>query len=116
MVTADTLAWTGSRLQHQLVGVTPRPVFPRFEASNQRVMRAAEMFSGVLVGRRIAAADVAAGKAKPEMNPPAAGLEAFLTSSGSVGGHRTDLIEVGAGHNFLSNPLRSHPPRFAAAS
>jgi hypothetical protein len=41
------------------------------------------MLGGVLVGRIVAAADVTAGAADPQMQPDASGLQAFLAAQGT---------------------------------
>jgi hypothetical protein len=43
-----------------------------------------KVLRGMLAGRAIAAPDMAAGQAQPEVNPVASVLEALLTSSGCV--------------------------------
>jgi hypothetical protein len=58
---------------------------------------------GVLVGRVVAAADLAAGLTHPQMNPRASDLEAFFASElalGQIGA--LDLIQVGAIGHFLT--------------
>jgi hypothetical protein len=42
--------------------------------------RSAEMLGSMLAGRAIAAANVTAAEAQPEVNPAAAGLEALLAA------------------------------------
>jgi hypothetical protein len=53
---------------------------------------AVEVLGGVPAGRRVAAAHVAAGKAQPQMDPAAAGLEAFLAT---LGGTRLYVLDLG---------------------
>src|SRR5436309_12069091 len=56
-------------LQKHLVHIAPRPVIPRLDRPHDRVLAPVEMLGRVLVLRRVAAADVAAGEAEPEMDP-----------------------------------------------
>ena len=49
-----------SKLEHYLVDVTPTPVFIRLEGLDNRVVGRVEMLGGVLILRRIAAADMPA--------------------------------------------------------
>jgi hypothetical protein len=54
-----------------------------------------EMLGGVLILRRVAAADVAAFQTQAQVNPGVAHFQAFLAAV-RVRFHRTDLIEVRA--------------------
>src|SRR6266853_4582672 len=58
-----------ARFNHDLVDITPSPVLARLERSNDRVLRLEEVLRSVFVFRRVAAADVAAGLAEPQMDP-----------------------------------------------
>src|SRR5437667_12782137 len=55
--------------------VVPEPVFLGFEAVDDRVMRVDRVMARVLGGRRVAAADVAAMSAAPEVVPPTVGRQ-----------------------------------------
>jgi hypothetical protein len=57
------------RFDHYIVYVTPAPIFARFERSHDGVLCFLEVLGGVLVFRRIAAADVAADFAEAQVNP-----------------------------------------------
>ena len=59
------------------------------------MVRRTEMFGGVLVGRVVAAADVAARSTQPEMNPDVARPEAFFAAS-SAWCHLSDACQVSA--------------------
>jgi hypothetical protein len=50
------------------------------------------VLGGVPVGRRVAAADVAAGTAHPQVDPAVAGLEAVLAARHGVGALHEDLV------------------------
>src|SRR5262249_9346627 len=87
--------------EEDLVDVAPGPVLARLERADEGVVRAVEVLGGVLVLRRIAAADVAAGEAEPEVDPAVPHLEALLATVG-VRGDVADLVQVVAdGHRSL---------------
>jgi hypothetical protein len=65
--------------------VVPEPILSRLEATDDAVLRALCMRRGMLARRGVAASDVAALRAAPEMEPPAPGFEAF-DASGSTRG------------------------------
>ncbi len=81
----------------KVVGVTEHPALARLERPDDRVVRVDEMPGRVLVLRVVAAADVAAGHAEPQVNPRVAGGQAFLAAVGCVGLDITDLVEVRTG-------------------
>src|SRR3712207_4849477 len=64
----------------QVVGVTPPPVLARLEGLDQGVFGGREMRGGVAVGGLVAAADMPAGHAHPQVNPAVAGAEALLAA------------------------------------
>src|SRR5207244_11563628 len=66
--------------ERDLVEIAPAPVLARLERANNR-MRCSVVVSGcVTVGRVIAAADVTAGEADPQVQPLAAVAEALLAA------------------------------------
>src|SRR5262249_48532228 len=69
-----------SQLHPDLVDEAPTPVFTGFERAHDRVLRRVKVLGRVLVLGIVAAADVAAGPAKAQMNPGIAHGEAFLTA------------------------------------
>jgi hypothetical protein len=85
-----------------LVHVAPRPVLARFERGDDRVVTGRGVFGGVLVGGGVAAADVTAGAANPQMNPPTADAKAVLAALELIRGVDLDLIEVSAGRHVVS--------------
>lgn len=87
------------------VAVTPR--LARFGAPNQRVVERHVVLAGVSIGRRVAAADVAAVQAHPEMDPGVSRLQAFLAADDLVRqGRNLDTIVVFTSrHDF---PLLSY--------
>src|SRR5439155_17763775 len=90
------------RLHPHLIDIAPQPVLSRFIRSDQRVPGGVEMLGGVLVLRLVAAADMAAAEAQPEMDPWVTGLQALLAAIG-VRFEVSDLVEVRAGdrHSLL---------------
>jgi len=86
------------------------------------MLRRVEVFCGVLVLRRVAAAYVSTFQAKPQVDPGVAQLHA-LRANVNAGMGDFNRIEVGAGFRHFvfsfaqrSRALRSHLPRLAAAS
>ena len=58
--------------------IAPRPLVTRLDRAHDRVVGIVEMLCGVLSGRRITTADVAAGHTLAQMYPPSSLFEAFL--------------------------------------
>ena len=56
-------------IQYDLVYVAPPPILTGLEGAHDGVAGAMEMLGGVLTGRLVAAADVAALQAQAKMNP-----------------------------------------------
>jgi hypothetical protein len=56
------------------------------------------MLRGMLVGGGVAAADVAAGEAEPQVNPPTSGFETIFTPLLGTGGYLLNLINMLASH------------------
>jgi hypothetical protein len=93
-------------LHKRLVYVTPAPIFAGLERLNDGVTTGVVMLGGMLVGGGVAAADVAAGEADPQMDPPATGFETIFTPFLGAGGYFLNLIKVLANHySFLNLPL-----------
>src|SRR6478672_2539115 len=67
-----------------------------------------EMFCRVLVGRIVAAADVTAGAADPQMQPYAAALQAFLATERA----RRDVADAGDVGAALCHPPTRLKRRF----
>jgi len=61
---------TIGEIEHDFIGIAPSPPFRRIVAFDYGVARRMKMFAGVTVGGTIAATDMAAGTAEPEMEPP----------------------------------------------
>src|SRR5687767_8554280 len=86
--------WGG--LEHLLVHVAPAPVLPALEAANDRVTGLMEVLRGMLLRRTVAAADVAALQAEPEVKPPGSGLETLLAAIRRAGSDVAHVVEMGA--------------------
>src|SRR3954451_11108553 len=80
-----------------LVDVAPRPVLARLERADDRVLLGARVRGRVTVGRAVAAADVAALEADPQVDPLAAAGEAVLASVDGLGQLEDfHVVEMGA--------------------
>ncbi len=80
-------------LNHDLVHVTPSPVFTGLERSNKGVMGLSEVPGRVFIFRGVAATHVPAGKAQSQVDPRVTHLQALL-ASGGVGRHILYLVKV----------------------
>jgi len=63
-----------------LIHKTPHPVLARFDGLHDGMFCGVKMFRCVLVFGRIAASDMAALAAKPQVNPTIAHLQAFFAT------------------------------------
>jgi hypothetical protein len=77
----------------QFIDVTPDPVVSWLDRTHHGMGALVKMLGGMLVLRRIAAADSAAHHAHPQMNPGVADFYAFFTDM-LVGGGDFDLIQM----------------------
>src|SRR3954452_24244065 len=64
------------QIEHDFVDIAPAPSLRRIVALDDGMASGMEMCGRVLVGRIVAAADVTAGPADPQMQPHAAALQA----------------------------------------
>src|SRR3954452_5770658 len=85
------------RLHRDLGNVAPDPVLALLEGLDERVLLRGRVLGGVLVGRRVAAADAAAGQAQPQMDPATARLQTLLAPLRRVRVERLDHVQVRAG-------------------
>src|ERR1700694_3953508 len=69
-----------SKLEHELVDVTPAPVFSWLEGLNDRVVGRVEMPGGMLILRRIAAADMPAFQTEAQVYPCISHFQTILTA------------------------------------
>src|SRR5438552_1706015 len=71
--------WRAVELEEQLVGIAPPPVLAGLVRTDERVVGMPGPVGGCVPVRRVvAAADVAAGHAEAEVDPPATGAQAVL--------------------------------------
>ena len=91
------------QIEQHFVDIAPAPAFRRIVALDDRMAGGVEMLGGVRVGRIVAAADVAAGAADPQMQPRAADLQAFLAAERA----RRDVADAGddACSCFVPSPV-----------
>src|SRR5712692_9818940 len=75
-------AWL-SRLHNDFIDIAPAPAFTRLERPHDGVLGRMEMLGCVFVLGGIAAADMPAGPAQPQVYPTVAHLEAFLATARS---------------------------------
>ena len=83
-------------IEHRFVNKAPSPALRRVIALDDRVARRLEMPGRVLVRGIVAAPDMPARAAEPQMNPDVAGFEAFLAAE-RARGHVANGVEMGAG-------------------
>jgi hypothetical protein len=91
------------RVQLDLIDVAPAPVLARLESPDDRMTDLVKVRGRVLVWGAVAAADVTAGHAEPEVDPRAAHPQAVFASVGA----RFDfvnLIEMAADFNHTNQP------------
>src|SRR5947199_1405817 len=90
------------KVEHHLVEVAPPPPFGGVVALDDGVAARVEVLRGVAVRRVVAAADVAAGPAEPQVHPPGTCLQALLAAA-RAGRHLADRVVMGAcfGHGIL---------------
>jgi hypothetical protein len=67
-------------VKHLFIDVAPAPVFAGLERFDDWVIGGLKVFGRVLVLRRVAAADVAAGHAEPQVDPGVADLQAVFAA------------------------------------
>jgi hypothetical protein len=65
-------------IQLNLVDETPTPIFARLDGPHNRVLDRVKVLRGVLVLRGIAATNISADHAEPQMNPRVAHFYAFF--------------------------------------
>ena len=80
---------------HQLIRITPSPLLPWLDRPDDGMAGRAKMFRGVLVLGGVAAPDVPASQAHPQMDPAVIHLQALLAAC-SARFDIADLVEMGA--------------------
>ena len=81
------------RVHSGLVDIAPAPVLPRLERFHDGMTCLPEMRGGVLVLRAVAATDMPAGHAQPEVEPCIPGAQAVFAAVGAWRDH-LELIEM----------------------
>src|SRR5467141_1077940 len=81
-------------LEHELVDKTKSPVFPGLEAAHDRMFGLVKMLRGMPVDRVVAAADVTALEAEPQVYPLVAAGQTFLAPIGRLRLDVADLREM----------------------
>src|SRR5712672_1338087 len=79
------------KIEQDFIDIAPAPAFRRIVALDDRMLGGVEVLGGMLVGGIVAAADVTAAAADPQMQPLAAALEAFLATKRA----RRDIADAG---------------------
>src|ERR1700733_12301923 len=79
------------QIEQDFIHIAPAPSFRRIVAFDDGMSGGVEMFGGMFVGRIIAAADMAATSADPQMQPYAAALQALLATERA----RRDVADAG---------------------
>ncbi len=68
------------QIEHDLIDVTPAPSLRRIITFDDGMLSDVKMLGGMFVGRIVAATDMAAGPANPQMQPDVAGLQTLFTT------------------------------------
>ena len=102
----------GGHQTYVLVDVAPAPVLARLHGLHDRVADRVRVRAGVPHRRGVAAADVPAGQAQPQVHPRGAEPQAFLAALRGARRHRADRA-TGAGRHIDGHDGR---PSFAACS
>ena len=79
------------QIEQHFIDIAPAPTLRRIVALDDRMPCGVEMPGRVRVGRIVAAADVSAGAADPQVQPLAADLQAFLATERA----RRDVADAG---------------------
>ncbi len=85
---------SGRELQHSFVDIAPSPIFAGLNRPGNSVLCAMKMLCGMFSRRRIAAANVAAKQAHPQMNPVLARFQTLFAAV-SMRLYIVNLIEMG---------------------
>jgi hypothetical protein len=82
-----------SKIEKELVKVTPAPVFSWLEGLNDGMLGGVEMFGGMLILRIVAAADMTTDETDTQMHPGITYFQAILAAIGA-GGDLTYLVKM----------------------
>src|SRR5207247_2082412 len=111
--TASGDCLSGAEDERHLVHVTPTPVLTALGRADERMTALVVVGRGVTAGRVVAASDVTAAVAHPQVDPASPRLQALL-AAGDVGGRleEFDGVQVRAGlHGYeATQPPKSTPP------
>src|SRR6266567_187587 len=88
------------KIEQDFIDIAPAPAFRRIVALDDRMLGGVEVLGGMLVGGIVAAADMTATAADPQMQPLAAALEAFLATKRA----RRDVADAGDVSAALCHP------------
>jgi hypothetical protein len=98
---AGKISSFGKSFVKHIVNVAIAPIFARLKGFDNRVIARVKMFCRVFIRGIVAAADVPARFAKPEMNPAASGFQTIFAAVGARR-HRFDFAQMLAFiHKFL---------------
>src|SRR6266576_569407 len=89
------------KIEQDFIDIAPAPAFRRIVTLDDRMLGGVEVLGGMLVGGIVAAADMTAAAADPQMQPLAAALEAFLATKRA----RRDIADAGDVSATLCHPL-----------
>ena len=92
------------KIDFYFVDEAPAPVFAGFKRAHDGVLGAMEMLGGVLVFGGIAAADVAALHAQPEMHPGVTHFQTLFAALG-VWRHFVNVAQMRASAHDLPTPI-----------
>ena len=82
MMSPEVKKWS-SKLKHHLVDVTPAPVLSRLKGLDNRVIGRVEMFGGVLILRRVTAANMPAFETEAQVHPTITDFQAIFAPIGA---------------------------------
>ena len=102
MCAACPIEWCSGKVQFEFVDVAPTPGLAGLERLHDRVFGAVEVLGGMFVFRGVAATDMAALQAQPQVHPGVTHLQALLAALG-VRCDLLDLVQMLAG--FHGYPL-----------
>src|SRR5229473_4577917 len=100
------------KIEQDFIDIAPAPAFRRIVALDDRMLGGVEVLGRVLVGGIVAAADMTAAAADPQMQPHAAALEAFLATKRA----RRDIADAGDVSAAFCHPRALHQSAGFAAS
>ena len=88
----------------ELIHIAPEPVLSGLKRFYDRVFGGVEMFCGMLVFGTVAAPNVTAGQAEPQVHPCVTHLQALFAAR-AARHHFLNLLNMSAGRRHLIAPL-----------